>query len=496
VTSLTFYGGVDEIGGNQILLESEGTRIFLDFGRRFGLEGDYFDYPFMQPFFVPDLINIGAVPPLRELYRGYGAKSAIDGVLLSHPHLDHCGHLSLLAPGTEVHLGKPTKELLDVRLETWHKAWDRRFDHLSFTTFRTGDEVRVKAMEFRPVHVDHSIPASYAFLIHTGGKAIAYTGDLRMHGYQRDFTKDFLAELEREQIDVLICEGTNLVPEGAGEEAFFRKMEAEFIHRMGTGAPRRVTIECGTEAEVRERLTELVGDARGLVLVETSPADVDRVRTLWQVAKATGREFVLDDKQAFMVYELGERTGIPELPTARDSFLWLARRRMKAPHARHEDEEAYKKHREDWELFLIEKCESVGSPPLWGPGGRKYIREHSSEVLVCSPQAASCLAELRYDGPPFETSFVLSKSEPFTEELVLSFDKLLHWLALFGIRKYNQVHVSGHCDAAGLKEIIATASPQTLFPVHTEHPELFEGLAAGLAKGVVVPEKGKTYQIS
>ena len=33
VTSLTFYGGVNEIGGNKILLEDKDTRVFLDFGK-------------------------------------------------------------------------------------------------------------------------------------------------------------------------------------------------------------------------------------------------------------------------------------------------------------------------------------------------------------------------------------------------------------------------------------------------------------------------------
>jgi hypothetical protein len=31
MTKLTFYGGVNEIGGNKILLEDEETKIFLDF---------------------------------------------------------------------------------------------------------------------------------------------------------------------------------------------------------------------------------------------------------------------------------------------------------------------------------------------------------------------------------------------------------------------------------------------------------------------------------
>ncbi|MGD0327655.1 MAG: hypothetical protein ABSB21_03390 [Halobacteriota archaeon] len=37
MTSLIFYGGVNEIGGNKILLEDQGTRLFLDFGMSFSL---------------------------------------------------------------------------------------------------------------------------------------------------------------------------------------------------------------------------------------------------------------------------------------------------------------------------------------------------------------------------------------------------------------------------------------------------------------------------
>lgn len=38
---LTFYGRVDEIGGNKILFEDQASRIFLDFGRSFSLSGKY-----------------------------------------------------------------------------------------------------------------------------------------------------------------------------------------------------------------------------------------------------------------------------------------------------------------------------------------------------------------------------------------------------------------------------------------------------------------------
>jgi ribonuclease J len=48
MSSLTFYGGVKEIGGNKILLEEEDTRIFLDFGMSFKRSNLFFS-EFLQP---------------------------------------------------------------------------------------------------------------------------------------------------------------------------------------------------------------------------------------------------------------------------------------------------------------------------------------------------------------------------------------------------------------------------------------------------------------
>ena len=42
MVKLTFYGGVNEIGGNKILLEDGKTRVFFDFGKSFSFGADYF----------------------------------------------------------------------------------------------------------------------------------------------------------------------------------------------------------------------------------------------------------------------------------------------------------------------------------------------------------------------------------------------------------------------------------------------------------------------
>jgi len=43
LTSIKFYGGVNEIGGNRILVEDGDTRIFLDFGMSFSKHAMFFE---------------------------------------------------------------------------------------------------------------------------------------------------------------------------------------------------------------------------------------------------------------------------------------------------------------------------------------------------------------------------------------------------------------------------------------------------------------------
>ena len=42
-TTITCYGGVNEIGGNKLLLEDGGARLFFDFGIAFGRQQQYFN---------------------------------------------------------------------------------------------------------------------------------------------------------------------------------------------------------------------------------------------------------------------------------------------------------------------------------------------------------------------------------------------------------------------------------------------------------------------
>ena len=106
MSRLTFYGGVDEIGGNKILLEDAGTKIFLDFGMSFETANCYFS-EFLQPRKcngLGDFIKFGLLPDLKGLYRNDYLKQMgrpqesleYQGLLLSHAHADHASYISHL----------------------------------------------------------------------------------------------------------------------------------------------------------------------------------------------------------------------------------------------------------------------------------------------------------------------------------------------------------------------------------------------------------------
>src|SRR4030042_6629617 len=114
MVSLSFYGGIKEIGGNKILLEDEERRLLLDFGFPYKRHKLFYE-EYLKPRGGAGLLDpmaLGLIPPLEGIYRDdlatsglwqefrhlplYRRLEAVDGVLLSHAHLDHSGHISFL----------------------------------------------------------------------------------------------------------------------------------------------------------------------------------------------------------------------------------------------------------------------------------------------------------------------------------------------------------------------------------------------------------------
>jgi ribonuclease J len=235
MTTLEFHGGVGEIGGTKVLLEDGEHRILLDFGLSYARRKLFYE-EYLQPRVgagLLDFLEMGIIPPLEGVYRldlelpglwerfreaqGYHRIESLDGVLLSHPHADHVGHVSFLRPEIPVHAtelavavcranqesGKPglEQEIASVvpRTRREPRGWSqeallsergRRVER-RFVAAGAGREAGFP-LEVRCFPVDHSIRGACAWAVSTSSGWVVHSGDLRLHGTRGDDTRRFV----------------------------------------------------------------------------------------------------------------------------------------------------------------------------------------------------------------------------------------------------------------------------------------------------------------
>jgi ribonuclease J len=105
-TTLTFYGGVNEIGGNKILLKDHDTKVFFDFGMSFTAKKQFYSPPFLSPKNERSLQELGILPQINGVYKFDQTPAEIDAVFLSHGHLDHSAYLSFIKREIPVYCGR------------------------------------------------------------------------------------------------------------------------------------------------------------------------------------------------------------------------------------------------------------------------------------------------------------------------------------------------------------------------------------------------------
>ncbi len=448
MVSLTFYGGVDEIGGNKILLKSGDTKVFFDFGQSFTMGCDFFS-GWLCPRGINglgDYFEFGLLPKLKGLYAKEQlectniphVKPRFDAVFLSHAHFDHVSHIQFLDPEIPVFLGVGTRLFLEAMEKT--SSFTRYGEH-KYQTFRTGDKVQIGSLVIEPVHVDHSIPAAYGFLIHTSEGTVVYSGDLRAHGPRKDMTNEF-GDIARESEPVaMICEGTRMV------EKEKRKNYSE--------------------QQVKTLSSKVVSSTEKIVFVTRYSRDMDRFRSFYDVAKSNRRKIVVSPKTAHLLSRLVEdkRLDLPD-PSKDESILVYYKRKKSGDF---EQKDYYV-----WEREFMDKLATF-----------EFVHENQGKLVMDLDFYQ--FAELIDIKPKAGSHFIHSMSEPYSEEDIE--DQVMHnWLDHFEMQ-FHQLHASGHLNRPQLTHLVNDINAKRIFPVHTENQQLFKDIMSN----VQMIKYGKEY---
>ena len=467
VVNLTFYGGVNEIGGNKILLEDKDTRVFLDFGKGFSRRAKYFE-EYINPRTsngIVDFITMGLVPDIPGVYRDDLMKLAgrkiippeIDAVLLTHAHADHADYISFLHEDIPIHMGAGChlilkalaerasrsieKEILDYKPRPYNRT-DKPIPR-KINEFRTGDKFKIGSLEVEPIHVDHSVPGAYGFIIYTSEGPVVYTGDIRLHGTHPEMTKDFIDKAKEVKPIALISEGTRIADKEKEE----------------------------SEALVYKESNKTVSSTDRLVLADFNFKDVDRLRTFYKIAQENGRKLVVKMNDAYFLKYLSKDAHL-DVPDIDDEhiIIYLPKRGG----GTYSDSDYKGADKQFLDLHNAWTAEEIAS--------------HESKVLCAIGfYSFTALIDMK---PKSGAVYIHSSSEPYTEEQVLSEDRVDAWIKHFSMHKY-QSHCSGHARGKDLLDAVSEINPKSLYPIHTEHPEAYKKVA----KDLTLVKESVTYNL-
>lgn len=467
MVSIKVLGGDGEIGGNKILLEHKGTRVFLDFGMSFKQNGTFFS-EFLNPrkcSGLGDFFEFGLLPDIQGIYREdylthMGRPSedrSVDAVFLSHAHADHAQYIHFLRWDIPIYCTQATKIILECIQETSSNTFsdlvnacetfkfytnrnggfsrvDRKKEEYiherNFHVMETGQRISLGSIEVEMVPVDHSIPGACGFIIYTDEGNVVYTGDIRFHGSNGHLSKRFVEKAREAAPRWMLCEGTRVDSDGRD-----------------------------SEAGVQKRISELICNCIGTVFVEHPVRDIDRANSIFTAAQKNEREFVVPMKLAYIVEALGSYCPfcVDDVKILKPKKSWglISKAGMAA--------EQVAQDYANWEREYINRSNSITCEELNSSPGRYVVSMSMWEI--------GQLADLK----PLNALWIKSSCDPFCDEMELDEERKQNWLKHFGIQQ-ETTHASGHASGEEIREMIRMIDPEILIPIHTEKPELFKNI--------------------
>jgi len=190
------------------------------------------------------------------------------GVFLTHGHEDHIGGLPYLLPELNVPVWGPPHALKLALRRVRDRPGKSSTLQVDFRPALPGRRYEVGPFAVEPVRVSHSIIEATSLFVESSAGTVLHTGDFKFDPDPPDgqpTDEERLLALGDRGVDVLLSDSTNIDSQGSA----------------------------GSESEVADALADVIGAARQRVVVGLFSSNVQRLISLGQIAKKTGRRIGL-----------------------------------------------------------------------------------------------------------------------------------------------------------------------------------------------------------
>ncbi|GAA3412431.1 hypothetical protein ACFFNY_23010 [Paenibacillus hodogayensis] len=454
---LTFFGGVGKSGGVQVLYGKGNQGLLFDFGvehssllfpkqltlyepvgatpgrelRQFLLGG--MTAPLLQ-LYDPEQIKVLDTQKVREVWgdREFPSYEQLS-LFIGHMHTDHNAVLPYAKPDLAVYMNHDSYSLYRGMVAGGHSP------DTAARIQACGDLSVVDFGEFtmQIVEMDHNATGAAGILIDDGVHKIAYTGDWRHHGKHPEKIERFIRLCREQRVDLLITEGTRLAADPSAEVS--RQM---------------------TEDELLAGYSNIVKESEGLVYLQMSPRDLERMADMIALAKDNGREIVMEASHA-LIWHNANREGLrileghPALDAAIRVIDATVTSSMSMPYKTISLEElAERKNQYVYFFKFPDLAHMIELETLGGLQGRSHFIQSDYSVKLDHPD-------------------------------------LTKYLKTFGMTGHSLCN-GGHAHPEAIADMIAGIAPKSVITLHSRHPR------SQHTRGIYAyhPEKGETVTVS
>ena len=245
-TYIVALGGLGEVGKNMYAFTHKDEIYIIDAGVMFP---------------ESDLLGVDYV--IQDTTYLKQNEDKIKGLIITHGHEDHIGGISFLLQSVNIPMIYAPKIAVDLINK---KLVDRNIGYKNIEVINEDSIVKSKYFNIEFVRTTHSIPDSYAIVLHTPNGTIFETGDFKFDltpiGPMADLHK--MARIGSEGVRLLMSDSTNSLSEG------FSK----------------------SESAVDGALTDIISNHNGRVIIATFASNIFRIKHIVESCQHNNRKII------------------------------------------------------------------------------------------------------------------------------------------------------------------------------------------------------------